>query len=100
MGWLTDIWPFVPGQQRAIFYVTGLAILGLMALNLYSTFRQRLPIQKVIAAFFSEIGTANKVERCIRVVLIGWLVIGFLVLVLDAQINGMQLVDPNWARNR
>jgi len=100
MGWLTDIWPFVPGQQREIFYVTGLAILGLMALNVYSAFRQRLPVQKVLAAFFSEISTTSKIERYTRIVLLCWLVLGFLVLVLDTQVNGMQLVDPNWAKNR
>jgi hypothetical protein len=99
VDWLAEIWPFAPGQQRSIFYVTGLAIFGLIALNLYSALRQQLPLQKVIGAFFSEIGTTNRVEKCIRVLLIGWLLVGFLVLVLDAQINGMQLVDPNWHKD-
>lgn len=100
MGWLTEIWPFAPGQQRAIFNVVGLAIFGLIALNVYSAHRQRVPIQRVLAAFFAEIGTANRAEKWIRVLLIGWLLIGFLVLGLDVQVNGMQLVDPNWAKNR
>jgi hypothetical protein len=100
MSWLTEIWPFVPGQQRAIFNVTGLAIVGLLALNVYSAFRQGLPIQKVLAAVFSETGNFTKVEKCIRVVLLAWLLIGFLIVGLDIQINGMQIVDPNWAKDR
>jgi hypothetical protein len=100
MSGLSEIWPFVPGQQWAIFYVTGLAVLGLMALNLYLAFRRGMPIERAVGAFFSEISATTKLEKRTRAVLIVWLVVGFLILVLDTQVNGMQIVDPNWATKR
>ena len=98
MEWLTDIWPFVLGQQHAIFRVAGLAIIGLIGLNVYSALRQRLPIRDVIAALFSEVGAASKAEKWVRLALIGWLLVGFLVLLLDIQVNGLQIIDQNWAK--
>lgn len=100
MAWLSDVWPFVPGQQHLIFHVTGLSIVGLIALNIFSALRQRMPIQKLISGLFVEIPTANAIEKRIRLALIGFLLLGFLTLVLDVQVNGMQMIDPNWARNR
>ena len=100
MAALSEIWPFVPGQQHLIFDVTGIAVIGLIALNIFSALRQRLPIHKVISGLFVEIPNASTIEKRLRLVLIGFLLLGFLVLVLDVQVNGMQLIDPNWARNR
>jgi hypothetical protein len=100
MAWLSDVWPFVPGQQHLIFNVTGLSIVGLIALNIFSALRQRMPIQRLLSGLFVQIPTANAIEKGIRLALIGFLLLGFLTLVLDVQVNGMQMIDPNWARNR
>ena len=100
MAWLAELWPFVPGQQHLIFNVTGLGVIGLLVLNLFSALRQRMPTQKLLAAVFTEVSTQSRGERYIRYVFITWLVVGFLVLVLDIQINGNQIVDPTWASKR
>ncbi len=100
MAWLAEIWPFAPGQQHMIFNVAGSAVIGLIALNVYSAVRQRLPLQKVLSGFFVEIGTSSGVEKRIRFVLMAWLLLGFLVLVLDVQVNGNQIVDTSWTKNR
>ncbi|HEY7656377.1 MAG TPA: hypothetical protein VH881_05875 [Burkholderiales bacterium] len=100
MAWLADMWPFTPGQQHAIFYVTGLSIIGLIALNIYSALRQGMPILKVMSGLFMEIPNASASEKRIRLVLLGFLLLGFLVLIVDIQVNGMQMVDTNWAKGR
>ena len=100
MAWLTEIWPFVPGQQHMIFNITGLGIVGLIVLNIVSALRQRMPIHKVMSAMLVQIPTSSAMEKRLRVALIGFLLLGFLVLVIDIQVNGMQMVDPNWAGNR
>ena len=100
MAWLSDVWPFVPGQQHLIFQVTGLSIVGLIALNIFSALRQRMPIHKVMSGLFVQISTASAIEKRLRLALIVFLLLGFLVLVLDIQVNGMHMIDPNWAKNR
>ena len=93
MAWLAELWPFVPGQQHLIFKAVGLGVMGLLALNLFSAWRQRMPVQKLVAALFTEVSTQSRGERYIRYALLGWVLLGFLALVLDVQINGMQLMD-------
>ena len=100
MAWLTDMWPFVPGQQHMIFNVTGLAIVGLIALNIWSAVHQSMPIHKVISGLFVQIPASSAIEKRVRLALIAFLLLGFLVFVIDIQVNGMQMVDPNWAGNR
>jgi len=93
METLFEIWPFAVGQQKLIFNFVGAAVIGLILLNILSAIRQGLPIQKVLSGFFVEIGTQNKIEKNIRMALIIFLVAGFIVLVIDTQVNGMQLVS-------
>ena len=100
MEWLSQIWPFVPGQQHLIFRIAGLSIIGLIALNLISALRQGLPVGSVLSGLFVQVPTSNAIERRIRFVLIAFSLVCFLVVVLDIQINGMQLIDPSWARGR
>ena len=100
MAWLTDVWPFAPGQQHMIFYVTGLSVVGAIALNFFSARRQGMPILKVLSGLFVEIPNASVTEKRIRLVLLAFLLLGFLVLMVDIQINGMQMIDPNWAKDR
>jgi hypothetical protein len=100
MAWLAEMWPFVPGQQHLIFKAAGLGVMGLLALNLFSAWRQRMPVQKLVAALFTEVSTQSRVERYLRNALLGWVLLDFLALVLDVQINGMQLMDAQWANKR
>ena len=100
MTWITQMWPFNFGQQHVIFSITGISIIGLIALNAFSALRQRMPIQKLLSALFMQVPTNSRVEKIVRVLLIAWLVLGFAILVLDIQINGMQLVDSKWASQR
>jgi hypothetical protein len=100
MAWLAELWPFVPGQQHLIFKAAGLGVIGLLGLNLFSAWRQRLPPERLLAALFIEVNTQSRNERLIRYALIAWLLLGFFALVLDVQINGMQIVDPGWTDKR
>jgi len=93
METLSEIWPFVVGQQKFIFNFSGAAVIGLIVLNILSSIRQGLPIQKVLSSLFVEIGTQKRIEKNIRIALIILLVAGFIALVIDIQVNGMQLVN-------
>ena len=95
METLSEIWPFAIGHQELIFNFSGAAVIGLILLNIFSAFRQRLPIQKVLSGLFVEIGTQNKIEKILRVLLITLLLTGFITLIIDTQANGMQLVNLN-----
>ena len=90
---INELWPFTVGQQRLIFNATGTAIIGLILLNVISAIRQSLPLKKVLLGVFVGIDSLSKTERKIRLLLIIFSLIGFLVLVLDMQINGVQLVN-------
>ena len=94
------MWPFVPGQQHLIFDVTGIAIVGLIALNIVSALRQRMPIKKVVSGLFVLTPNATVVEKRVRLALMGTFFLGFIVLLVDIQVNGMQIVDPNWSKSR
>lgn len=94
------MWPFYHGQQHLIFSLTGIGIIGLIALNVFSALRQRMPMQRVLSGLFTQIPTNNRIEKALRLMLFVWLVLGFVMLVVDTQINGMQLVDPEWASKR
>ena len=100
MTWITQNWPFIYGQQHAILSFTGIGIIGLIAVNAFSELRQGMPIQKLLSGLFAQVPTNNKAEKIVRALLIVWLVLGFMTLVLDVQINGMQLVDSKWAGQR
>ena len=90
---LSEIWPFAVGHQKFIFNFSGAAVFGLILLNIFSALRQHLPIQKVLSGLFVEIGTQNKIEKNLRILLIVLLVTGFIALIIDTQVNGMQLVN-------
>jgi hypothetical protein len=100
MAWLTDVWPFAPGQQHMIFYVTGLSIVGAIALNIFSAWRQGMPMLKALSGLFVEIPNASVTEKRIRLILLAFLLLGFLVLIVDIQINGMQMIEYNWVKGR
>lgn len=100
MTWIIQNWPFIYGQQQAIFSFTGMSIVGLVTVNVFSALRQGMPIQKILSGLFVQVPTNNKVEKIVHALLIVWLVLGFMTLVLDVQINGMQLVDSKWAGQR
>ena len=80
-----------PGDQIFIFYGLGLIIFGLFLVNIFSAFRQRLPVKRVIFSLFSEVANANKLESILRYILLFLLAIVFMVLFLDIGVNGMQL---------
>ena len=84
---------FIPGQQKSLFLIPGFAVIGLIALNIISALRQKLPIKKLAASPFSDVTKKNKVETIIGVVLYVILVLGFFVVVIDTQVNGNQIVD-------
>jgi len=93
MEMIIEIWPFTVGQQRLIFNATGAAIIGLILLNVVSSIRQRLPFEKVLLGVFKGVDGLNEIEKKIRLLLFILALIGFFVLVLDTQINGVQLVN-------
>lgn len=72
-------------------------MIGLVAVNVFSALRQGMPIQKLLSGLFAQVPTNNKAEKVVRALLIVWVVLGFMTLVIDVQINGMQLVDMEWA---
>lgn len=90
---LIRIWPFVVGQQIFILYFGCLAVFGLIVLNVFTAFRQKLSIQKVLSGIFNEIETQNKTEKILRLVLLNLLWVSFFVLVIDTQINGIQIIN-------
>lgn len=100
MNWIASMWPFDHGQQHLILSLTGVSIIGLIVLNVFSALRQRMPMQRILSGLFTQVPTNNRIEKALRLMLFVWLVLGFVILVLDTQINGMQLVDPEWASKR
>ena len=113
MEYIIEIWPFVPSQQEDIFRISGFAIIGLTILNIASAIRQRLsfskivrglftrlnpvrqgmPFSKTARAYFAPIVLKNKIETIIEAILVATLILGFLVLLMDISINGMQIID-------
>lgn len=93
METLSEIWPFAVGQQNLIFNFAGAAIVGLILLNVFTAIRQGLPIIKVLSGLFVIIETQKRIEKNIRIVLIILSVVGFISLVIDTQVNGVQLVN-------
>ena len=93
METLSEIWPFAVGHQKLIFNFLGAAVIGLILLNIFSALRQHLPIQKLLSGLFVEIGAQNGIEKNLRILLILLLVTGFIALIIDTQVNGMQLVN-------
>ena len=70
-----------------------LLVVGLILLNSFSAIRQGLSLQKILSGLFVEIGTQNKIEKNIRIALIIFLGTGFIALVIDALVNGIQIVN-------
>ena len=92
MDALRSIWPFVPGHQEFIFQLTGAAVVGLIVLNVCIALSHEISLRSVISSCFTEVGRPSRIQRALRVVLLGWLVLGFVVLVVDVRVNGIQIV--------
>jgi len=90
---LATIWPFDKGQQLLIFHTGGIVIYSLIALNMISALRQKLPLKTILFSMFSGVSIKNNMEKKIELLLSILLAICFLILVFDTQINGMQLVS-------
>lgn len=93
MEFLNEIWPFSYGHQKTLFYVPGIAILGLIALNIASAIRQKLPLQGLLSSPFSYVAKKSKTEIVISIILNACLFIGFFILLIDVLINGNQIVN-------
>ena len=93
MEFINKIWPFVPGQQEAIFQVAGFAIFGLIALNITTAIRQQLSVSKVLSSIFSPAPNKNKTEKIISIILLILLVAVFFAAVIDIQVNGNQILN-------
>ena len=93
MEFISQIWPFSPGQQETIFQVAGFAIIGIILLNVVSTIRQKLPISKVISGLFTFVPNQNKIEKTIGKILYALLILGFFIVVIDVLVNGNQIVN-------
>ncbi len=92
MDTLRAIWPFVPGQQELIFQITGVAVVGLLALNIYIALSQRLSLRTIASSLFTEVGRPTKVQSVLRILFLCWIVLGFFFLIVDVVVNGNQIV--------
>ena len=88
---LNEIWPANVGLQRLAFNFAATAFIGHKLLNIYSAIRQNLPITRMFFGLFTGIGLKNMVEKIISLVLLTVLWCSFLVLIIDALVNGIQL---------
>ena len=97
MSWLTEIWPFVPGQQALILKIGGLGASALYALNvllkLSVALRQPVALETLVQAFVVDVNARVRAERYATYALIIWVLLAFFALAMDVQINGMQIVD-------
>lgn len=90
MDWVVDNWPFIPGQQELILAVVGwIGICGLIVLNVFSL----SPLGK---AWLGQRPTFDAIVRYVRFALYAFIWLGFLILVVDVQVNGLQIVDMDW----
>ena len=108
MEYIIEIWPFVPGQQEDIFRISGFAIIGLSILNIASAIRQRLSFSKIVSGLFTRLNPVRQgmpfskrartylapivLKNKIETILVVTLILGFLVLLMDISINGMQII--------
>lgn len=90
---LATIWPFDEGQQILIFHTGGIVVYSLIALNLISALRQKLPMKTIISSMFSGVIIKSNIEKKIELLLSTLLAVCFITLALDTQINGMQLIS-------
>jgi len=90
---LASIWPFNEGHQVLIFHAGGIVVYSLIALNLISSLRQKLPLKTIVSSIFSGALIKSNIEKTIELLLSILLAVCFLILVLDTQINGMQLIS-------
>ena len=95
---IAEYWPFSVGHQKLILNISGFFIIGLIILNLFSALRQDLPLRKVISVIYTETSNFNKIEKAMRVLLITLLITWFIVLFIDIQVNGMQLINREFLK--